>query len=71
MYNITPLSIVYFFYKIFENRTANRENAQSIQSLNRSNIPTIVIDPTLFTLEDCRLSNMTSEFEGTCTRREN
>lgn len=50
---------------------ANRENAQSIQSLNRTNIPTAVINPTLLTLEDCGLFDMTSGLENTCTRRKN
>ena len=59
-----------FFYKIFGNCTANGEHAQSIQYLNRANIPTTVIDLTFLTLESCGLSDMISESEGTCTKRE-
>ena len=88
-----------FFYKIFENRAANGENAQSIQSLGRSTQPPSPPDalpgarsgfppsappgapsglppgalPGLppLTLADCGLSDMSSESERTCTRREN
>lgn len=35
-----------FFYKIFKNSAANGENAQSIQSLNRTTLPAAVLDPT-------------------------
>ena len=88
-----------FFYKIFENRAANGENIQSIQSLGHSIQPLSPPDappgarssfllsappsaPSSFppgalpglpslTLADCGLSDMLSESEGTCTRREN
>lgn len=46
---------------MFKNCTANRKYAQAIQSLNRANIPTTIIDPTLLTLEDYRLSDITSK----------
>lgn len=54
------LEYLLFFYKIFENRSLSR----TIQSPSAPN-------PTSLTLEDCGLSDMTSESEGTCTRREN
>lgn len=34
-------------------------------------VPITIINPTFLMLEDCGLSNMTSEPESTCTRREN
>lgn len=54
------------FYKLFENCVARGDNAQSIQSLGRTTQPT-----TPLTLADCDISDMTSESEGTVTRREN
>lgn len=53
------------FYKIFENRAVSGDNAQSIQSLGRTMQPTT---PIPLTLADCDIS---SESEGTVTRREN
>ena len=52
---------------MFENRAANREYAQSIQSLKQANVLITVIDSTFLTLEDCRLSDITFKSEGTCT----
>lgn len=57
------------FYKIFENRATNGENAQFIQSLGRTTQPPSSLDPTPLTLADCGLSDMTSESK--VTRREN